>query len=224
VIPWKEIGRAEVPENDSLITLHVRDQEFSIRTAGTELMNSRIHGSEEALAELACSRLETGSDWQILIGGLGMGYTLAAALEQANPHTKILVSELIPAIVKWNREHLGHLAGNPLNDSRVRVEEEDVVKRIGKGKSVWDAILLDVDNGPAGLTRKANDHLYGKLGLKTSFDALKPGGILGVWSSAVDEAFTRRLKKIGFKTQIVCVRARKSGKGSKHTIWLAKKP
>lgn len=224
MIPWKEIDRAKVPGNEGEVILLARDQEFSIRTAGTELMNSRIHGSEESLAELACSCLDPNANWQILIGGLGMGYTLAAALEHASFDTQILVAELIPAVVKWNQEHLGHLAGRPLADPRVRVIEEDVVKTIGKKTSAWDAILLDVDNGPAGLTQKANDGLYGNLGLKASFDALRPGGILAVWSSAVDEAFTRRLTLAGFKTKIVSVRARKSGKGSKHTIWLGKRP
>ncbi len=224
MIPWKEIDRAEVPGNEGEVILLVRDREFSIRTAGTELMNSRIHGSEDALAELSCSRLNPQVPWQILVGGLGMGYTLAATLEQSGPDAEIFVSELIPAVVRWNREHLGHLAGNPLADPRVRVEEEDVVKTIGKEKSVWNAILLDVDNGPAGLTRKSNDRLYGKSGLKKSFDALKPGGILAVWSCGIDEVFTRRLKLAGFKTKVLSVRARKSGKGSKHTIWLGIKP
>ncbi len=224
MIPWKAIDRAKVPGIEGEVTLHVRDREFSIRTAGTELMNSRIHGSEEALAELACSRLNPNAPWQILIGGLGMGYTLAAALEESGSDTQILVSELIPAVVKWNRDHLGHLAGSPLDDPRVRVEEEDVVKTIAKRNSAWDAILLDVDNGPSGLTRESNDRLYGKLGLKSSFNALRPGGVLAVWSSAVDEPFTQRLKRAGFKTEIVSVRARKSGKGSKHTIWLGVKP
>lgn len=224
MIPWKALDRARVPGSDGEVSLHVRDREFSIRTAGTELMNSRIHGSEEALAELACSRLNPELPWQILIGGLGMGYTLAAALEESGSDTRIHVSELIPAVVRWNRDHLGHLAGRPLDDSRVRVEEEDVVKTIGKRKAVWDAILLDVDNGPAGLTRESNDRLYGTLGLKSSFNALKPGGVLAVWSSAVDGAFTQRLKRVGFKTEIVSVRARKSGKGSRHTIWLGVKP
>ena len=224
MIPWKEIDRAKVPGIEGEVTLHARDREFSIRTAGTELMNSRIHGSEEALAELACSRLNPKSPWQILIGGLGMGYTLGAALEQSSSDTRILVSELIPAVVGWNRDHLGHLAGRPLDDPRVRVEEEDVVKTIAKRKSAWDAILLDVDNGPAGLTRESNDRLYGKSGLKACFCALRPGGVLAVWSSAVDEAFTRQMKRAGFKTEIVSVRARKSGKGSKHTIWLGIRP
>ena len=224
MIPWKEIERVQVPGNQGEVILLVRDKEYSIRTAGTELMNSRIHGSEDALAELALGRLEQKSDWQILVGGLGMGYTLAAALEQSGPDAQILVAELIPAVVRWNSQHLGHLAGNPLNDPRTRVVQEDVVITINHKKSVWDAILLDVDNGPAGLTRKENDRLYGKLGLKACFEGLKPGGVLAVWSSGVDEAFTRRLKFAGFKTQMVSVRARKSGKGSTHTIWLGEKP
>jgi len=210
VIPWKEIDRAKVPGHEGEVTLRKRGAEFSIRTAGTELMNSRRHGSECALAELTCSRIKRKSGLRILIGGLGMGYTLAAALEQSGPDTRITVSELIPAVVRWNREHLGHLAGMPLDDPRVSVEEEDVAKIIRKRKSAWDAILLDVDNGPEGLTRKTNDRLYGRSGLEASFSALRPGGILAVWSSGADEAFTRRLKECGFQTQTVSVRARKS--------------
>ena len=224
MIPWEEIDRVEVPGHEGEVTLLKRGTEFSIRTAGTVLMNSRLHGSEDALAELTCSRIKRKSGMRILIGGLGMGYTLAAALEQSEPDTLITVSELIPAVVRWNREHLGHLAGMPLDDPRVSVEEEDVAETISKRKSVWDAILLDVDNGPDGLTRKANDRLYGRSGLKTSFYALCPGGILAVWSSGADEAFTRRLKQCGFQTETVTVPARKSGKGGRHTIWLAGKP
>jgi len=224
VIPWEEIDRAEVPGHEGEVTLLKRDTEFSIRTAGTELMNSRLHGSEGALAELTCSRIKRKSGLRILIGGLGMGYTLAAALEQSEPDTLITVSELIPAVVRWNREHLGHLTGMPLDDPRVSVEEEDVVETIRKRKSVWDAILLDVDNGPDGLTRKANDRLYCRSGLKTSFSALRPGGFLAVWSSGADEAFTRRLKQGGFQTETLTVPARKSGKGGRRTIWLAGKP
>lgn len=224
MIPWEEIDRAEVPGHEGEVTLLKRGTEFSIRTAGTELMNSRLHGSEGALAELTCSRIKRKSGLRILIGGLGMGYTLAAALEQSEPDTLITVSELIPAVVRWNREHLGHLTGMPLDDPRVSVEEEDVVETIRKRKSVWDAILLDVDNGPDGLTRKANDRLYCRSGLKTSFSALRPGGFLAVWSSGADEAFTRRLKQGGFQTETLTVPARKSGKGGRRTIWLAGKP
>ncbi len=224
MIPWEEIDRAKVPGQQGDVTLRKRGTEFSIRTAETELMNSRLHGSEEALAELACSRIKRKSGMAILIGGLGMGYTLAAALEHSGPDARITVSELIPAVVKWNREYIGHLAGMPLDDPRVSVKEEDIAKTIKKKPSAWDAILLDVDNGPEGLTRKANDRLYGRPGLETSFRALCPGGILAVWSSGADEAFTRRLKQSGFHTETLTTRARKPGKGSRHTIWLARKP
>ncbi len=224
VIPWEEIGRAKIPGYDEEVTLRKRGSEFSIRTAGIELMNSRLHGSEDALAELTCSRIKRKSGLRILVGGLGMGYTLAAALEHSGPDALVTVSELIPAVVRWNREHMGHLAGMPLDDPRVSVEEEDVVEVIRKRKSAWDAILLDVDNGPDGLTRQANERLYGRSGLKISFSALRPGGILAIWASSADEAFTSRLKKCGFRTDTVAVRARKSGKGGRHTIWLAGKP
>ncbi|MEA3436285.1 MAG: hypothetical protein U9R43_07440 [Thermodesulfobacteriota bacterium] len=224
MIPWEEIDRAEVPGHEGEVMLLKRGAEYSIRTARTELMNSRRHRSEDALAELTCSRIKRKSGLRILIGGLGMGYTLAAALEQSKPDTLITVSELIPAVVRWNMEHMGHLAGMPLDDSRVSVEEEDVGKTIKKGKSAWDAILLDVDNGPYGLTRKANNRLYDKSGLKTSFSSLRHEGVLAVWSSGADKAFTRRLKQCGFQTETITVAAHKPGKGSRHTIWLAGKP
>ena len=224
MIPWEEIERAEVPESEGEVILLKRGTEFSIRTAGTELMNSRLYGSEDALAELTCSRIKRKFGLKILIGGLGMGYTLAAVIELSEPDARITVSELIPAVVRWNRDYLGHLAGMPLDDSRVFVKEEDVAESIRGKKSTWDAILLDVDNGPGGLARKANDSLYGKSGLKMSFSALRSGGILSVWSSGADEAFTRRLKQCGFRTKTIASRARKSGKGGRHTIWLAGKP
>lgn len=224
VIPWIKIERAEVPGQDAHVTLMRRGAEFSIRTAGTELMNSRRHGSEDALAELAYRRLKRKTGQRILIGGLGMGYTLAAALDQSGPDTHITVCELLPAVIRWSRVHLGHLTGMPLNDPRVTVEEGDVALTISKRKSAWDAILLDVDNGPDGLVRKENDRLYGRSGLKTIYDALRPGGILAVWSSGPDAAFTRRLKQCRFQAETVTKRGRKRGKGGTHTIWLAVKP
>lgn len=224
MIPQEEIDRADIPGQDDVITLYKRGSEFSIRTAGTELMNSRLHGSEDALAELTCKKLKQKTGLNILIGGLGMGFTLAAALKHSEPDTAITVSELIPAVVRWNREHLGHLAGMPLSDPRVSVVEEDVAQTIRRQPSAWNAILLDVDNGPDGLTRKANDRLYNLNGLKTSYSALRSGGILAVWSAGNDPTFTRRLKQCGFRTETQTVRARKPGKGSHHTIWLAEKP
>ncbi len=224
MIPWKKLDRSKIPGHDDEVILLQRGEEFSIRTAGTELMNSRVHGSEDELAELACQRIKQKIDQKILIGGLGMGYTLSAALLQSSPDTHITVCELIPAVVQWNKKYLGHLAKTPLNDPRVLIETKDVMETIQDKKAAWDAILLDVDNGPEGLTRKANDRLYNTSGLRQSFAALSPGGILAVWSSGPSDAFSRRLKQCGFQTQIKSVRARKSGKGSKHTIWLAAKP
>ncbi|MBF0232095.1 MAG: hypothetical protein HQK62_11555 [Desulfamplus sp.] len=224
MIPWEELDRAKVPGHKGEVVLLRRGAEFSIRTSGTELMNSRCHGSEDALAELTFSRIKRKSGVRILIGGLGMGYTLAAALEQSAPDTRITLSELIPSVVRWNCNQLGHLAGMPLADPRVSVAEEDVGQSIQKNKSFWDAILLDVDNGPDGLTRESNDHLYSRTGLKRAFSALRAGGILAIWSSGADERFTIRLKQCGFRTEILTVRARKVGKGSRHTIWLAAKP
>jgi spermidine synthase len=224
VVPWEVIDRAKVPGHAGEITLRKRGSEFSIRTEGTELMNSRLHGSEDALAEIALNRLNRITGVRILIGGLGMGYTLAAALGRSKTDSLITVSELIPAVVRWNREYLGHLAGMPLSDPRVSVQEEDVGETIRKKTSAWDAILLDVDNGPEALTRRSNDHLYSRVGLKMSFSALRPGGILSVWSAAANETFTRRLRQCGFQAETVIVRARKPGKGARHTIWLAEKP
>ena len=223
MIPWEEIERAEVPGGEEEVILRKRGPEFSIRVATTELMNSRIHGSEDALAELTCSRISRKPGRRILIGGLGMGYTLAAALQHSGDDSLITVAELIPAVIRWNREHLGHLAGTPLADGRVIVRQEDVAETIAREKSIWDAIILDVDNGPDGITRKVNDRLYGMSGLKNAFLALRTGGVLSIWSSGTDEQFTSRLKQCRFQTEIVTVRARKPGKGARHTIWLATK-
>ncbi|MFH2090778.1 MAG: hypothetical protein ABIJ31_00250 [Pseudomonadota bacterium] len=224
MIPWKTIDKAIIPGQKSDVTLRKRGSEFSIRTIETELMNSRVHGSEETLAELACRQLNHKPDLNILVGGLGMGYTLAAALEQSAHDSRITVSELIPAVVQWNKDHLGHLAGFPLNDPRVTIQQEDVADTIRRTESAWDAILLDVDNGPEGLTQKVNDRLYSSTGLKKAFWALCSGGVLAVWSSKPDPAFTARLNQCKFNTRTVDVRARKTGKGSTHTIWLAQKP
>lgn len=224
MVPWEEIDRAEVPGQDTELILWRRGREFSIRTAGTELMNSRIHGSEEALAGLALDRVGQKPGLKVLVGGLGMGYTLARVLELSRPDTRILVAELVPAVISWNRNLFGHLAGNPLDDSRVNVNISDVAVVINDKKAAWDAILLDVDNGPAGLTRESNSHLYTDMGLKAAFAALTPGGVLGVWSAGDDPAFTRSLARCGFRPKAVPVRARACGKGSRHTIWIGVKP
>jgi spermidine synthase len=222
MIPWEEIDRAKVPGQESELILRKRGKEFSIRTGGTELMNSRIHGSEEALAGLALKQVRQKPNLNILVGGLGMGYTLAETLKLSQPDTRIFVAELIPEVISWNRDHIGHLAGMPLDDPRVRVDASDVAAAIKK--AAWDIILLDVDNGPAGLTKRSNNRLYSDAGLKTAFKALTPGGVLAIWSAGDDPAFTRSLTRCGFKAKAVSVRATSSGKGSRHTIWIAVKP
>ncbi len=223
MIPWEEIGRAKVPGEVNELILRRRGQEFSIQTAGTELMNSRVHGSEDALAKLALDRIHKKDELKILIAGLGMGYTLGAVLEQVSSDARILVSELVPTVVSWNRDHLGHLSRMPLDDPRVKVEVADVASIIWKARSDWDVILLDVDNGPSGLTQKSNNRLYTRAGLKACFQALAPGGVLAVWSAGADDAFTRSLNQCGFKAKAVMVSARPNNKGSRHVIWLAKK-
>lgn len=224
MIAWENIDRVKIPGQEQEMTLQKRGEEFSIRTSGVELMNSRVHGSEDELASLTCKKLNHGTGLNILIGGLGMGFTLAAALKHTTADTRIIVSELIPAVILWNKKFVGHLSGMPLDDSRVQIKDEDVAKTIRDKKSFWDAILLDVDNGPEGIIRKENNRLYDSSGLKASFRALRPGGILSVWSAGDNEAFTQRLKQCGFHTEKKMTRARHSQKGSRHIVWLAQKP
>lgn len=221
--PWITLDTTTIPGQEDELTLRQRGDEFSIRTVETELMNSRVHGSEEDLAELALETLNKKSGLAVLIGGLGMGYTLAAALKAAPRDATITVAELIPSVVDWNKTYLGHLAGHPLTDSRVTIRIEDIAHTLSGSDQTWDTILLDVDNGPDGLTCKTNDRLYTKKGIARAWRALKKGGVLAVWSAAPDPAFTRRLEQNRFKTQIINVRARKTKKGSRHTIWISRK-
>lgn len=223
MIPWKTIGSAGVPQEARPLVLLQRGTEFAIRLGPLALMSSLDHGSEEVLAELVCARLAGRARARVLIGGLGMGFTLAAALRTLGADAQVEVAELVPAVVAWNRGPLAHLAGEPLADPRVTVREEDVAARIGPARSAYDAILLDVDNGPEGLTRASNDALYATAGLRAAFAALRPGGILGVWSVAPDPDFTHRLKKAKFVVAQETVRARRN-KGGHHTLWLATRP
>ena len=196
--------------------------EYSIMLGRIELMNSRLSGSEEALATLACGRLAVKNP-RILIGGYGMGFTLRAALSVLPPQAHVEVVELIPAIVKWAREPMAALSQNCLDDSRVAITVGDVCDVIIKADREYDAILLDVDNGPDGLTHEANDRLYSMAGLAAAKKALRSNGILAVWSSEGDSRFTSRLNKSGFAVDVNVVPARNNGKGAKHTIWLATK-
>lgn len=221
--PWVLLDSAEVPGTAGELRLYQRDDEFSIKITGHgELMNSRVHGSEEALAELSCNRLVDCTNPRLLIGGLGMGFTLAAALRHVGDQAQLMVAELVPAVVAWNRGPLGEQAGHPLQDPRVSVRECDVSRILKAEQKAYDAILLDVDNGPEAITRKKNDWLYSIDGLSTAYEALRPQGVLAVWSAAPSRDFLQRLRKVGFEVEEVRVRAR-GKKGSRHIIWFAKR-
>ncbi len=220
MIPWEFLGEAQVP-GGSILRLTRRKDEFSIRTEGYELMNSRAHGSEEVLAREAIQGLSRRKTSRILIGGLGMGFTLKAALDVAQENAAITVAELVPEVVTWNQDHYGHLTDHPLKDPRVSVFVGDVSTAIKK-QGPWDAILLDVDNGPNGLTRNGNSRLYSKRGLLAAKQVLRPGGLFGVWSADADQIFTKRLKECGFNVEERHVKARLKN-GSTHTLWFAKK-
>lgn len=223
--PWTVLGTAEIPNGGGELKLSQRENEFSIRLSGVrgELMNSRVHNSEEVLAELGCVGLRSAGQAQVLVGGLGMGFTLAAALKAVSASSTVKVAELIPAVVEWNRGPLGKCAGRPLEDARTQIYLGDVAELFGNNKPEYHAILLDVDNGPEGLTHTDNHGLYSLPGLAKIRQSLQPGGMLAIWSAFPDPAFLNRLKKSGFKVSAQTVRAR-PGKGSRHTIFLAKKP
>jgi spermidine synthase len=224
MIPWVLLDTAKIPGSKGELRLLQRGAEFSIRLGTTELMNSRLHGSEEELARLACDRVKARARPRILVGGLGMGFTLRAALDLLGADARLEVVELVPAVVSWNRGPLAHLSGDGLSDARVSVQEGDVARAIGAGDAAYDAILLDVDNGPAGLTRGANDRLYNLPGLGAALAALRPGGILAVWSAAPEPKFVERLRKAGFAVEEVRVRARGARGGARHIIWIATRP
>jgi spermidine synthase len=221
--PWKLIDTAPIPGGGGELQLSQRDDEFSISiVGGGVLMNTRAHGSEDGLAELACAKISGRCRPRLLIGGLGMGFTLAAALRRLGADAEVEVAELVPAVVTWNQGVLGAHAGYPLRDQRVTVREGDVARLLKKQRQAYDAILLDVDNGPEGLTRKKNDWLYSTDGLSASYAALRPMGVLAVWSAGPDRDFTERLRKIGFRMTQARVREH-DNKGALHMIWLAER-
>lgn len=224
MIRWVELDTAPVPDGGGVLRLMQRGHEFSIMAGAIELMNSRLSGSEEALATLPIQRLEGRAAPHVLIGGYGMGFTLRAALAALGPDAKATVAELIPQVVDWARGPMADLSAGCLEDGRTAIHLGDVTALIASSKAAFDAILLDVDNGPEGLTRRENDRLYNMAGLAAARRALTPGGVLAVWSSAPDGAFTERLARAGFKVEEVRVRAR-AGKGkARHMIWLATTP
>jgi spermidine synthase len=222
--PRELVASAIVPGGGGELRLFRRGGDFMIVLGGNELMNSRMSGSEEALAVMTCARLRNNLAPHVLIGGYGMGFTLRAALGVLPAGASVTVSELVPEIIAWARGPMAELAAGCLDDPRVDVAEGDVAALIDQARDAYDAILLDVDNGPDGLTRGANDRLYSRFGLGSAKRALKPGGILAIWSAYNDPAFTRRLNESGFAVDQVEVRARSNGKGPRHTIWFASRP
>jgi spermidine synthase len=220
MIPWSVLDTAQVPGGGEL-RLKQRGAEFSIMLGQDELMNSRLSGSEEALATIACGKIRRRKTPRILIGGLGMGFTLRAALAALEPDARIVVAELVPAVVAWARGPMAEVFGTSLTDPRVSVREADVGDVIRSGAAAFDAILLDVDNGPEGLTRKTNDALYDLKGLSIARIALRPGGVLAVWSSGPNPKFTWRLRKAGFAVEEVRARANGPRGGARHVIWIA---
>lgn len=221
MLPWIQLDRAAIPGDAGDLRLKQRGSEFSIMLGATELMNSRLKGSEEALATLSCARIADVAKPTMLIGGLGMGFTLRAALGALPQDAQVTVAELVPEVVSWARGPMAEIHKGSLDDPRVKIHIGDVGALIRSNSRHFDAILLDVDNGPDGLTRTSNDSLYDLTGLHAAKSALRPKGVLAVWSSAPDAAFTRRLHQVGFTAEEVNVRANGKRGGARHTLWFA---
>lgn len=222
MIPWCLLGSAPIPGGGEL-RLMQRGSEFSIMLGPVELMNSRVTGSEKALATLSSRRIQHRPRPEVLIGGLGMGFTLRAALAELGLGARITVAELVPAVIQWARGPMAAIFGTSLDDPRVSIREADVAVIIRSTRSAFDAILLDVDNGPEGLTRDSNDRLYDAAGLSAACRALRPGGVLALWSSGPDRTFSERLRRTGLDVEEVRVRAR-GARGGRHVVWIAIKP
>jgi len=217
------VDKAQIPGDGGELHLFKCDAEYSISIDGSHtLMSTWAHQSEDALAELACRKVAGRVQPRVLIGGLGMGFTLAAALRHLGADAEVVVAELVPGVVAWNRGVLGSYAGHPLQDQRTTVREGDVAKLLRAQRQAYDAILLDVDNGPQGLTRKKNDWLYSTDGLIAAYEALRPEGVLAVWSATSSRNFMERLRKVGFKVQ-QCRVPEQDNKGDLHAIWLAER-
>lgn len=223
MIPWKLLGRAPVPGEGPELALYGRGEEYSIRVGPVELMNSRAFSRDDELSKLGCVQIRERKKARVLIGGLGMGYALETALRNLGPDAEVVIAELVPELVRWNREVFGHLAGHPLTDRRAMLREADVCSVLREQPGAYDAILLDVDSGHNGLTRRSNDWLYSDAGITFARDALRSGGVLGYWSSEPDRAFVRRLHSASLLVEEVEVRAEHRGQGARITLWLAKR-
>jgi len=216
------LATARIPDTDTELKLHRHADRFAISIPGRgELMNSRVHGSEIALAEMTCKRVAEQASPSLLIGGLGMGFTLAATLAAVGDGAEVVVAELVPEVVDWNRELVGEAAGHPLNDPRSKVFVGDVAQLLRESAGRFDAVMMDVDNGPEALIRRENDWLYSPAGLAATSRALRPNGVLAVWSASPDRRFTDRLSRAGFDVDLQMVRPHRAGKGARHYIWFA---
>jgi spermidine synthase len=224
VKPWELLGETRAIDG-TLLALTRRDREYVILANGRSLMSSRMHGSEEALATIGCGHARRSARPCVLVGGLGMGFTLRAVLDLLPSDAIVTVAELVPAVIEWNREPLAALAAHPLRDSRVRIEVADVGFTLRASTSRFDAILLDVDNGPSPLAHPANERLYGAKGVRACRDALRAGGVLAVWSAGPDERYRERLEKAGLGVEVQAVPARSgTSKGVRHVVFLGVKP
>jgi len=219
------LDTAPIPGTTDALCLFEYGDDFVIKIQGGkggQLMNTRTHGSEDALAAIPCRPLSSKADARVLIGGLGMGFTLAAALQHLARNAEVVVAELVPGVIEWNRGALGEKSGNPLSDPRTRVVNQDVAELLKSESAGFDAIMLDVDNGPEGLTQKSNSWLYSPDGLEACARALRPKGTLAVWSASADRAFSQRLSKAGFIAREEQVYAH-GNSGTRHTIWIAQR-
>jgi len=218
---WTQLGEAPIPGTQKSLTLFKSKDDFHIKVSGGfELMSTRKHGSEDALATLPLAMLENIESAHMLIGGLGMGFTLAAALKKLGANATVTVAELIPEVVQWNHGPLGEFSGTPVNDPRAQIELIDVCQLLKEKPDTYDVIALDVDNGPEGLTQSSNNWLYSEAGIHAARKALRPKGVLAYWSAGGDRPFRQRLRHCGFKVEEKQVFAHGS-KGTRHTIWLA---
>ncbi len=219
---WELLGATRTPDGSDM-NLTVRDGEYVILVNGKTLMSSRLHGSEEALARAACQNLADKRAPNVLVGGLGMGYTLRATLDLLSADASVTIAELVPAVIEWNRGPLGSLAEHPLNDPRVVVSVQDVAATLRERADYFDAILLDVDNGPTAFTTDANHSLYANSGVAAAYASLKADGTFAVWSAWEDRKFEHRLRFHGFSVEARNERSRSKKGGALHTIFIGSK-
>ncbi len=227
MLPWEIVARAAGPGGAEWV-LARRGEEWVVRVGGRALMSSRQHGSEEALAAIALARMAEARARRhaptVLVGGLGLGFTLRAALDRLPADARVVVAELVPALVEWNRGPVAGLAGRPLEDPRARLQQGDVLARIAEARGAFDAILLDVDNGPSAVSHAANERLYGEMGVRACRDALRAGGVLAVWSAGPEERYRARLEKAGLEVEVKAVPAREgTPRGARHVVFLGVK-